>query len=81
MNTYKNQKPERRNKLGTKLRRLRQMNDFTQTEIAAHLFISQSCYSAYECGAFMPSIASLNILARLYEIPITDLLKEELYCE
>lgn len=53
---------------------LRQDHDFTQKAIAAHLGISQQCYSGYERGRCSVPIWVVTELAKLYQVSADYLL-------
>lgn len=43
----------------------------TQSEIAAAVPVTQSSYSAYECGDALPTVPVLLALLRILEIPLS----------
>ncbi len=56
--------------IGTKLRSLREDNDYSQKEIANILFCSQQTYSRYETEEIKIDVASLIILSNFYDVSI-----------
>ncbi|SCY46422.1 Helix-turn-helix [Lachnospiraceae bacterium XPB1003] len=50
------------------LKRYRQINNFSQSDLAKHLGISASAYNHYESGNREPSISILTTLAKLYHL-------------
>ena len=57
---------EKREKFIYNLKHLRNLNNFTQQEIANFLHIERSTYTKYETGVAAPSIYLLKELADLY---------------
>ena len=57
---------------GTKdiMRALREDGDFTQTEIAKELGISQQYYSKYETGEYEMPVRHLITLAKFYQVSV-----------
>jgi transcriptional regulator with XRE-family HTH domain len=60
-------------KFGVKLRRLREINGFSQEAVAHHCGISQAAYSKKERGERIPSYERLCQLSDLYDIEIREL--------
>ena len=58
--------------LAVKLRQFRLKAGFTQQNIAEILNISRSAYTYYETGKTSPDAATLNRIARIYDISIED---------
>lgn len=58
------------------LRRLRQSKGYTQEQVADHLGVSPQSVSRWECGATLPDVMLLPQIARLYNITVDDLYKE-----
>ena len=56
------------------IRSLRIDNGYTQTQIAAHLGISQNTYSQYEIGVLNYPVDALMKLADLYDVSVDYLL-------
>lgn len=63
------------NALGNFLRSLRKAHGYTQEFVASKLNIIHQTYSHYENGRITPSADSLYLLARLYQIPVEQLLQ------
>ena len=63
------------NELGKFLRSLRKAHGYTQEFVASKLNIIYQTYSHYENGRIVPSGDALFLLARLYQIPVEQLLK------
>ena len=62
--------------LGTKIRELRKNKRLTQEELAAKLHVSPQAVSKWENGTSDPSTSNLCALAKLYGIPVEELLHE-----
>ena len=58
----------------TKLQELRKKKGLTQEELANILFVSRTAISKWESGRGYPSIDSLKMIAKYFEISIDDLL-------
>lgn len=65
-------------KQGDKLRDIRERLGFTQQQVANALNIDRSSYSSYEIGRSQPSPTTLVILSKLFNLPIEELLDDEL---
>lgn len=52
----------------TRIRGLREDNDYTQTYVARLLHVGQRTYSDYECGKTRIPLDSMIILAKLYNV-------------
>lgn len=62
---------------GKKLREFRKKNKMTQEQVARLLNVSRQNYSHYETGRNQPSIDSMMILSRIWQISIEELLSDE----
>lgn len=60
--------------LGTRLRKFRKENGYSQNHIANILGVERSTYTYYETGKTVPVIFDLMRLADLYSISLDDLL-------
>jgi transcriptional regulator with XRE-family HTH domain len=56
---------------------LRVKSGYTQVQIAKILNIDRSTYSYYEIGKTTPDISVLMTLAKVFNIPINDMLADE----
>ncbi|EFK37937.1 HTH-type transcriptional regulator immR [Chryseobacterium gleum] len=63
--------------LGTKLKQLRQRNNWSQAEVAYKLDISQPAYNKWESDQGKPSLDKLGKIAEVFEIEIQDLFESE----
>ena len=63
--------------LGDKIKSLRENKKMTQNEVAECLEVSPATISKYESGLLEPNIEALKRLAKLFEISIDELLKDE----
>ncbi len=61
--------------LGTKLKELRKLNNYSQEYVASSLGIIRQTYSHYETGKRMPSPEMLYKLSLLYNISVENLMK------
>ncbi len=68
---------ERMAKIGELLRELRENNGLTQDFVASKLNITRSAYSYYELGKTEPSLKSLTILAKIFNVNPDYFLAEE----
>ncbi len=64
--------------LGKNLRYLRKQKGLTQSDIANKLDIKRTMISAYEEGRSEPKLASLNILAGVFNISVDELLNRDI---
>ena len=64
--------------LGKNLRHLRKQKGLTQTDIAEKLDIKRTMISAYEEGRSEPKLASLNILAGVFNVSVDELLNRDI---
>jgi transcriptional regulator with XRE-family HTH domain len=60
--------------MGTKVRKLREINGYTQAYVAFQLNISQAAYSKKESGRTDLSLSCLNNIAEIYHLTIVDLI-------
>ncbi len=59
-----------------RIRDLREDHDWTQTDVAKRLNLTQTCYSKYEIGTSEIPVTVVIYLARLYGVSIDYLLGE-----
>ena len=64
--------------LGKNLRYLRKQKGLTQSDIADKLDIKRTMISAYEEGRSEPKLASLNILAGVFNVSVDELLNRDI---
>lgn len=60
--------------IGTTLRKLRLLRRLSQREMADHLNVSQSTYSAWESDKSAPKSSKLPVLAELLQVAVAALL-------
>lgn len=63
------------NTLGENIRKLREMHNMTQQDLAELVDRSDKTVSAWERGETVPGIGLINKMAEIFKIPATDLLK------
>jgi transcriptional regulator with XRE-family HTH domain len=63
--------------INERLRELRIKSGYTQVQIAEILNIDRSTYSYYEIGKTTPDVTVLITLAKVFNIPIENLLSDE----
>ena len=63
-------------KFNEKLIKLREINNYSQEEIANYLGVGQTTYSRYENLKTYPDIFIIKKLAKLYQISIDDLVDD-----
>lgn len=61
----------------TKLIQLRNQAGFTQEQLAEKLFVSRVTISKWESGRGYPSIESLKLIAKTFDVTIDNLLTNE----
>lgn len=62
-------------KLGNKIKKLREMLNFTQEHVAGELEISQSAYSRKESGDTEITFQELEKIATLFKVDVVDIIK------
>ena len=60
-----------------KLQKLRKEQNLTQEELAEKLFVSRTAISKWESGRGYPSIDSLKVIAKYFQITIDELIGSE----
>ncbi|MCM1364199.1 MAG: helix-turn-helix domain-containing protein [Faecalibacterium sp.] len=60
--------------LGERLRQLREERKFTQKDVAATLGVDRTTYTIYEKGTSNPTLNSLRILSKLYNVSVDYLI-------
>lgn len=65
------------NTTGLKIRKLRELRNYTQEYMADHLKVGQNTYSRYETGEIEPKLSQLRAIAELLEVPAEELLRTE----
>ncbi len=60
-----------------KLQKLRKERGLTQDQLAEVLFVSRTAVSKWETGRGVPSMDSLQMLSKFYEITLDELLRAE----
>lgn len=63
-------------KISIKLRKLREREKSSQTEVADELQVSRTAYNKWETGSTMPSLENIMKLCNYYNIGIADLLDD-----
>lgn len=63
--------------LSEKLQKLRKENNLTQEDLAKKLFVSRTAISKWETGRGMPSIESLQLISKYFDISLDLLLSNE----
>lgn len=63
--------------LSEKIQKLRKEHNLTQEQFAEKLFVSRTAVSKWETGRGMPSMESLQMIARLFHITLDELLSTE----
>ncbi len=58
-----------------RLRRMRELNGYTQKQLAEVMGINRSTYAYYEIGGSEPNITFLVRLARLYKVTLEQMLE------
>lgn len=60
------------------LKKLRENSGFTQKQVADSINVERSTYAYYETGKTTPDIDTILKLAKIFNVPYTDILNEEL---
>ena len=63
--------------LAQKIQRIRKENNLTQEQFAEMIYVSRTAVSKWETGRGEPSIDSLQMIARAFNISLDDLLSSE----
>lgn len=63
--------------LSEKIQKLRKEQGLTQEQFAEQLFVSRTAVSKWETGRGTPSMDSLQLISRLYNITLDELLRAE----
>ncbi len=63
--------------LSEKIQKLRKERGLTQEQFAEQLLVSRTAVSKWETGRGMPSMESLQMIARLFNITLDELLRAE----
>lgn len=63
--------------LSEKIQKLRKEHHLTQEQFAEQLFVSRTAVSKWETGRGIPSIESLQAIAKLFHITLDDLLRAD----
>lgn len=61
--------------LGEKIINLRKSHNLTQEELAKRLFVTRQAISKYERGVCFPSIDTMKLISKEFNISINDLLE------
>ena len=64
-----------------KLKELRKSKKLTQTDLANSLYMTQNCYSSYECGRTEPNIETLCKIADFYNVSLDYLVGRDFRSE
>lgn len=70
-------KPPVETLLKEKLKILRENHNFTQEQVARCLGLDRSTYACYELGRTIPSITTLQKLAKIYNVSVSFLIGED----
>ena len=60
------------------LRKLRLEKNFTQEQVAEFLSVSAQSVSRWECGTTLPDVLLLPEIAKIFEVTVDDLFKEDI---
>lgn len=64
-------------KFEEKIKKLRTENNMTQDELAEKLFVTRTAVSKWETGQGFPSIESLKLISKMFDISIDSLISDE----
>lgn len=65
------------NTTGLKIRKLRELRNYTQEYMAERLKIGQNTYSRYERGEIEPKVSHLRTIAEVLDVPIEEILRPD----
>lgn len=65
------------NTTGLKIRKLRELRNYTQEYMAEHLKVGQNTYSRWENGEVEPKLTHLRTIAEVLEVPVEELLRTD----
>ena len=63
--------------ISTNIKRLRKLKKLSQKEVAMSIEIAQGQYSRIESGKVVPTIPTLEKLAKVFEVSLSELVKEK----
>ncbi len=63
--------------LGEKIKTLRVSNSLTQKDLADQLYVTAQAVSRWEKNEVEPSITTLNAIAKIFKVSVSDLLEED----
>lgn len=63
--------------LGEKIKTLRVSNSLTQKDLADQLYVTAQAVSRWEKNEVEPSITTLNAMAKIFKVSVSELLEEE----
>lgn len=66
-----------KNNIAGNLSSLRQLNRFSQEEVAERIGVSRQTVAKWECGESIPDIVNCDALARLYDVELSDLIHHD----
>ena len=64
-------------KFSEKLKKLRQEHNLTQDDLAEKIYVTRTAISKWETDNGYPSIESLKMLAKLFNVTIDQLISDE----
>ncbi len=63
--------------MNNKLKVLRAMRNWSQTDLAAHLDVSRQTVTALETGKYDPSLPLAFKIARLFQLPVEEIFEPD----
>jgi transcriptional regulator with XRE-family HTH domain len=70
-------KKPKQNNISSNIKRIRKIKNLSQKEVASAVNIAQGQYSVIESGTIVPTIPTLEKIARVLEVDIAELLKKQ----
>lgn len=64
-------------KIGIYIKKLREGKKWSQQELAQKLYVSQQSISYWEKGKYIPDIEKMQLLSKLFDVPIANILAGE----
>lgn len=67
--------------INEKIKLLRKRANKTQGQVAKLLNVAQNTYSCYERGSVVPDLNTINIIAKLFNVPVSFLVDNDFQIE
>jgi len=64
--------------IGNKIKKYREVNGFSQEELADKIFVSRQTLSNWETNKFYPDIKSIELLSNIFDVTLDDFIKGDI---